>query len=64
MKTFVLQFIFNKTAGFMQPYKKKTPTQVFSCKYCEIFKENVFYKTLPVAASVIRAAEIVECVRK
>ena len=54
MKTFVLESVFNKTAGLMEPYKKETPTQVFSCKYCEIFKD-VFYKRLPVAASVIAA---------
>ena len=28
-----------------------TPTQVLSCKYCEIFKNTHFYRTPPVAAS-------------
>ena len=30
---------------------KKTPTQMFSCEYCQIDKNNFFYRTLPVAAS-------------
>ena len=29
----------------------KTPTQVFSCVYCEILKNNFFYRTPVVAAS-------------
>ena len=33
---------------------KKTPTQVFSCKYCETFRKNVFYRTTPLAASELR----------
>ena len=32
--------------------KKETLTEVFSCKYCEIFKNSFFYRTPPVAASV------------
>ena len=31
--------------------KKDTPTQVFSCEFCEIFKSTFFYRTPPVAAS-------------
>ena len=31
--------------------KKETPTQVFSCEFCEIFKNTSFYGTLPAAAS-------------
>ena len=30
-----------------------SPTHVFSCEYCEIFKNNFFYKTPLVAASEI-----------
>ena len=30
---------------------RKAPTQVFSSKYCEIFKNN-FHRTPPVTASV------------
>ena len=32
-------------------YLKETPTQVFSCEYCEIFKNSFFYRTPLVAAS-------------
>ena len=32
--------------------KKKTPTQSFFCKYCEIFKNSLFNTTPPIAASV------------
>ena len=35
----------------LQLYYKKTPTQVFSCEYCEIFKNNLFYRTPLVATS-------------
>ena len=31
--------------------KKEILAQVFSCEFCEIFKNNFFYRTLPVAAS-------------
>ena len=44
-KTLVSESLFNKVAGF-QGYnfiKKKIPTQVYSCKYCEIFK-NIYFK--------------------
>ena len=30
---------------------KKTLAQVFSCEFCDIFKNTVFFKTPPVAAS-------------
>ena len=32
--------------------------QVFSCAYCEIFKNRVFYRTTPAAASDISRCEI------
>ena len=35
---------------------KDTPTQVFSCEYCEIFFKRLFYRTPPVAASSKRQA--------
>ena len=47
--------------------KKETLAQVFFSKFCEIFKNIYFYRTPAVADSLlppIRAAEIVECVRK
>ena len=31
--------------------KNETQTYVFSCKICEIFKDNFFYRTFAVAAS-------------
>ena len=31
--------------------KKQTPAQVFSCEFCDISKNIVFYRTPPVAAS-------------
>ena len=31
--------------------KKETLAQVFSCDFCEIFKNAYFYRTSPVAAS-------------
>ena len=31
--------------------KKETQAQVFSCEFCEIFKNSLFYRTPPVAAS-------------
>ena len=32
-------------------------TQVFSCGFCETFKNTFFYKTLPVTASAICFAD-------
>ena len=31
--------------------KRPHPTQVFSCEYCEIFKNGFFYRTYPVVLS-------------
>ena len=31
--------------SYLQLYKKETPTQVFSCKICEIFKNTIFLRT-------------------
>ena len=41
---------FNKIAGLKACIfiKKDTPTQVFSCEYCKIFKKSFFYRTPPV----------------
>ena len=39
---------FNKVAG-----RPETLAQVFSCEFCEISKNTLFYRTLPVAASVL-----------
>ena len=51
----MLEFLFNKVAGLPAGnfIKKETPAQVFSCRYCEIFKNSFFFRTPPVAASEI-----------
>ena len=38
--------------------KKQTPTQVFSCEYCEIFKSTYFDGHLQTAASVFQKAKL------
>ena len=51
-KVFSEQF-FNfhrKTPEGLQLYQKETPTQVFSCEYCEIFKNTYFGEHLRTAA--------------
>ena len=40
MKTPVLESLFNRTLY------KETPTQVFSCQYCEILRTAFLYRTL------------------
>ena len=35
----------------LQLYKKETPTQLFPCKYCKIFKISFFFKERLVPAS-------------
>ena len=44
---------FNKAAGLRAPTlkKKKALAQVFSCEFCEIYKNIYFYRTHLVAAS-------------
>ena len=44
-KTSVLESLFNKLACL------ETPRKVFSCGYCEIFKNSFCYRTTPVVAS-------------
>ena len=41
--------VFSKVANFI---KNETSVQVFSCKFCEIFKDTYFYRASPVPASV------------
>ena len=50
----MLKSLFNKVVGLqgLQFYSKETPTQVFSYEICQIFKNNFFCRTAPVAASV------------
>ena len=44
----LIKSYFNK--GFI---KKETLAQVFSCEFCEIFKNTFFYRIPPLAASVL-----------
>ena len=43
-KTCVAEYLFNKVAGMKVCIfiKKETPAQLFSCEYCEIFKNTYF----------------------
>ena len=55
-KTPVFESLFHKVASLKADNftKKGAPMQVFSSKYCKIFKKGFFYRTPPVAASVWR----------
>ena len=45
---------FNKAAGLgLKFIKKETLTHVFSCEFCEIFKNTYFYRTPLVATSAV-----------
>ena len=44
----MLEFLIDKVAGLL----KKTPTQVFSCEYYEIFKNTYFEEHLGTAALI------------
>ena len=37
----------------LQLYQKETPTQVFCCEICEMFKNTFFYRTPRMAVSLI-----------
>ena len=41
----MLESLFNEVAG-LQLYQKETPTEVFSCEFCEIFKNTFFREHL------------------
>ena len=43
--TLVFESFFNKVPGL------QTPTQVFSCEICKIFRNTFFNRTTPMAAS-------------
>ena len=47
-KMLVLESVFNK----VQLYPEEIPTQVFSCKICEIFKNPYFEELLETTASI------------
>ena len=52
----VLRYVFNihretpMLESLFNFIKKETPAQVFSCEYCENFKNSFLHRTLPVAA--------------
>ena len=48
--------LFNKFAGHRPAtlfIKKETLAQAFSCEFCEMFKNTLFYRAPPVVASKI-----------
>ena len=50
-KTPVLGSLSNRVTSLKAGnFIKRDSNQVFSCKYCEIFKKSFFYRTPPVAA--------------
>ena len=49
--------LINKVVG-LHFIKKETPTQVFFCEYCEIFKNTYFEKHLRTTASVNSRAAV------
>ena len=58
----MLESLFNKVAGFDAcDVIKETPTQVFSCKICDIVKNTFFYRAPPEAASGKRQNIIIYC---
>ena len=44
-------FLKNLQADGLKLYQKKTPTRMFSCEVCKIFKNTFFDRTPPVIAS-------------
>ena len=53
METPVLESLFNKAGGLRcANYQIETPTQVFSCDYCKVFKNTYFEEHLQTVASV------------
>ena len=44
-------FFLNEATGPATIFKKETLVQVFTCEYCETFKNTFFYRAPPVAAS-------------
>ena len=47
----MLEYLFNKPLG-LQLYERETPTKVFSCEICEIFK-NTFLKRTPLVGTFV-----------
>ena len=46
------RLFFNKIVGLRPVTLTKAQVQVFSCKFCEIFRNNFLYRTPPLVASV------------
>ena len=44
--------MFHRKTPVLESLLNKTPTQVFSCEICEIFKNTYFYRTPPVSSSI------------
>ena len=56
----MMQLLSNKVAGLEAcSFIRETPTQVFSCKYWEIFKNTYFEEHLQMAVSVILTIKLV-----
>ena len=53
-KTVGSESLLNKVVGLIKFIKKETLAQVFSLEFCEIFKNNFFSRTPPVAFSTLR----------
>ena len=45
-------FLIKLEASGLQIYQTETPTQVFPCDYCKVFKKTYFEEHLRTAASV------------
>ena len=60
-------FLIKFQALCLQYYSRETPTQVFSCEYCKIFKNSFFHRTSLMASAapgVIRDLEIMLSIYK
>ena len=44
MKTLVLESLFNKVVYQKVLYQKESPTQLFTCEHCKIFKSSFVIK--------------------
>ena len=58
----MLESLINNAAGLHScNFIKETPTQVFSCEYCEIFKNSFYYRAPLVTASVLWTITMLNC---
>ena len=56
---YLFRFIDNNNSEACNFIKKDTLTQVFSCEFSEIFKNNFFHRTSPVVASACKCANTI-----